>query len=121
MGLIITILMMMAVSVLGAALVTSMSADLGASANYQSLTTAFYGAESGVEQTLVDFGTESTWLPSVLDGAYIRTPPESTFTINGHTIAISMDGNGDPIPGYYDLGSSGSIPSASYTRAIYFP
>ncbi len=121
MGLIITILMMMMVSVVGAALLTSMSADLGASANYQSLSTAFYGAESGVEQTLVDFAADTTWVEDVLDGASIENPPPSTFAINGNTISISMDGNGDPIPGFYDLGSSGSIPSASYTRAIYFP
>ncbi len=121
MGLIITILMMMMVSVVGAALLTSMSADLGASANYQSLSTAFYGAESGVELTLVDFAADAAWLSAVLDGADIKNPPLSTFAINGHTITISMDGNGDPIPGYYDLGSSGSIPTASYIREIYFP
>ena len=65
MGLIITILVMLMVSVLGAAVVTSMSADLGASANYQSLATAFYGAESGVEQTLVDFASDSSWVTAI--------------------------------------------------------
>jgi len=120
---VITLLVMAITLVMGLGLVTSGVTELDISGNYRSRATAYYAADSGLEQTIVDLGSTTTWIEQVIDTATwtIHDPFPTSITIAGHTVALAVDGNGDVIPDYYALGSTTTLGNGAFTREIYLP
>ncbi len=120
---VITLLVMAITLVMGLGLVTSGMTELDISGNYRSRATAYYAADSGLEQTVVDLGATTTWIEQVIDTTTwtLHDPFPTTITIDGQTVSLTVDGNGDVIPGYYPFGSSTTLGNGVFTREIYLP
>jgi len=123
-GLIASLLIMTIIGLLGAGLLTSGMADLGASDNYRSAKTAFYAADSGIEQTVIDFLVDNTWAPQIIDPSTLplraRTTFPTTVTINNQTIAIQQQGN-NPVAQFYDFGATAAFASGAFDRELFLP
>lgn len=123
-GLIASILVMTVISILGAALLTSGMSDLGASDNYRSAKQAFYAADSGVQQTLIDFVVDSAWAPTMVDASTLPIVPRPNFpatvTINSQAINLAQQG-GNPVAKFYDFGPTVPLGSALYDRELFLP
>ena len=120
---VITLLVMAITLAMGLALVTSGMTELDISGNYRNRATAYYAADSGLEQTVVDLGASTTWIEQVIDTTTwtIHDPFPTSITINGQTVTLAVDGNGDVIPGYYSFGSSTTLGNGAFTREMYLP
>ncbi len=120
---VITLLVMAITLVMGLGLVTSGMTELDISGNYRSRATAYYAADSGLEQTVVDLGSTTTWIEQVIDTTTwtIHSPFPTSITIAGQTVSLAVDGNGDVIPDYYPFGSSTTLGNGAFTREIYLP
>lgn len=120
---VITLLVMAITLAMGLALVTSGMTELDISGNYRNRATAYYAAASGLEQTVVDLGVSTTWIEQVINTTTwtIHDPFPTSITINGQTVALAVDGNGDVIPGYYPFGSSTTLGNGTFTREMYLP
>ncbi len=119
----VTLLVMAITLALGTALVTGGVTELDISGHYRNRATAYYAADSGIEQTVVDLLADSTWIEQVIesDPWALVNPFPSTVTFDGMTLNLPTDGNGDVIPGYVDLGSSQGIGYGAFTREIWMP
>lgn len=120
---VITLLVMAITLVMGLGLVTSGMTELDISGNYRSRATAYYAADSGLEQTIVDLGSTTTWIEQVIDTTTwtLRDPFPTSVTIDGQTVSLAVDGNGNVIPDYYPFGSSTTLGNGAFTREIYLP
>ena len=123
-GLIVSILVMTVISVLGAALLTSGMSDLAASDNYRSAKQAFYAADSGLQQSLIDFVADNTWAPTMVDASTLPIVPTINFpaivSINNQAINMEQQG-GNPVAKFYDFGPTVPFASASYDRELFLP
>ncbi len=132
-ALLITVLILLVVSLLGATIVSLGSVEVTLSANYSSATASFHLAESGLQSTAADLRTDyyadpaDNWLldwvdvgatpPAVLD----PFPDPLGTTIGGFSISPASP-SPNPYPGTpYALGGSQSLGSGSYTRIIWLP
>lgn len=120
---VITLLVMAITLAMGLALVTSGVTELDISGNYRSRATAYYAADSGLEQTIVDLGATTTWIEQVIDTTTwtIRDPFPTSITIGGQTVSLAVDGNGNVIADYYAFGSTTTLGNGTFTREIYLP
>ena len=120
---VVTLLVMSITLALGMALVTAGVTELDISGNYRNRATAYYAADSGIEKTIVDLRADSTWIDQVIEAATwtLVDPFPSTVTIDGMTMNLPTDGNGDVIPGYVDLGSSQSAGYGAFVRQVWMP
>jgi len=109
--------------VMGLGLVTSGVTELDISDNYRSRATAFYAADAGIEQTIIDLASTTTWIPQVVDPLTwtVRNPFPTSVTIGGQTVSPAFDGSGNVIPAYYAFGSSTTLGSGTFTRQMYLP
>ena len=120
-GLLASLLVLMIVAVLGTTLVSVTMTDLAISANFQASAGAFYAADSGIQQTIVDLAVDNRWTASLFAGGVPLSSPD-TLTINGHTVTAPRDRkSGEIVPGYYSLGTAGTIGGSTYTREVYLP
>ncbi len=122
-GLLFALMALAAVGVIGWSMMTTGMIDMTISDNFRSKSAAFYAADAGIEQSLVDLKVDSTWIDEIVDPATWELIPlsSSSLTINGHTLSLSLDGSGYIVPGYYSFGPSTSIGTGNYTREIYLP
>lgn len=120
---VITLLVMAITLVMGLALVTSGVTELDISGNYRNRATAYYAADSGLEQTVIDLGASTTWIEQVVSTAnwVVHNPFPTSITIDGQTVALAIDGNGDPIAAYYAFGSPTTLGDGTFTREMYLP
>lgn len=122
-GLIASILTILLISVVGAALLASTMADVSTSANYRSHNAAFYAADSGLEQTLFDYLAERTWIEEVVETSLpitIVDPFPDSVTINGQTVTLDTSG-GEVVPGFYPLGDSVPLGDGAFARELWLP
>jgi len=123
-GILAALLVMTVISVLGATLLTSGMADLGASDNYRSAKQAFYAADSGVQQALIDFVADNTWAPTMIDKTSLPLVPRVNFpavvTINNHAVAMEQQG-GNAVAKFYDFGPTVPFASGAYDRQLFLP
>ncbi len=120
---VITLLVMVVTLVMGLGLASSGMTELGISGNYRNRATAYYAADSGIEQTVLDLGVSSTWIEQVINTTNwtIHNPFPTAITIDGKTVTLAVDGNGDVIPDYYALGSLTTLGDGTFAREIYLP
>lgn len=122
MAVVIALLVVLIVAAIGSGLLTTALTDLDISFNETNSAIAFYAAESGLQQVIVDVTADDTWLSSILTGSMgVANPFPTTVTINGQVVNVTVDGNGDPVPGYYPLGGATAIGEGSYTLSVFFP
>lgn len=122
-GLLFAIFALGIVGVLGFTMMTNGMIDMTVSDNFRSKSTAFYAADAGIEQTLIDLKVDNAWVGELVDTATwtATTPASSTLLINGHTVTLQLDQTGAIVPGFYALGSATTLGKGSYTREIYLP
>ena len=64
----------------------------------------------------MDFAADNGWPDTVLVSTLpmtIEDPFPTSVTINGHTVTVATDANGDAVPGFYPLGSSTGLANAA--------
>ncbi len=120
-GLLFALMAMAAVGLIGWSMMTNGMIDMTISDNFRSKSVAFYAADAGIEQSLVDLKVDDAWIDEIVNPATWELIPlsSSSLTINGHTLTLSLDGSGYIVPGYYSFGPPTSIGAGSYTRDIY--
>jgi hypothetical protein len=120
---VITLLVMAVTLVMGLGLATSGVTELDISGNYRNRATAYYAADSGLERTAIDLAADSAWIYEILDPITetLLSPFPTSVTFDSTTVSLSVDGNGDAVPGYYPFGSSLALGDGSFTREIYLP
>jgi len=123
-GLLASLLVMTVISVLGAALLTTGMSDLRISDNYRSAKEAFYAADSGVQQSLIDFVADNTWAPTMVDASSLPIVPKinfpATVSINNQAIILAQQG-GNPVAKFYDFGPTVPFASGVYDRQLFLP
>ncbi|MCH7823647.1 MAG: hypothetical protein IH849_02500 [Acidobacteria bacterium] len=132
-ALLITVLILLVVSLLGAKIVSLGSVDIALSGNYRSSMASFHLAESGLQSAAADLRADyyadlwDNWLvnwvdmgatpPAVLD----PFPDPLGMTIGGFSLSPASP-SPNPYPGTpYALGGPQSLGSGSYTRIIWLP
>ncbi len=122
-GMLFALMAMSAVGVIGWSMMTNGMVDMTISDNYRSKSAAFYAADAGIEQTLIDLKVDSAWIDDIVDPETWTLVPlsSSSLTINGHTVNVTLDGSDLIVPGYYSFGGSTTVGTGSYTREIYLP
>ena len=122
-GLLFAIFALGIVGVLGFAMMTSGMIDMTVSDNFRSKSTAFYAADAGIEQTMIDLKVDNTWVAQFVDTATwtALNPSSATLTINGHSVTVQLDNSGAVIPGYYAFGNSIGVGKGRFTREIFLP
>ena len=122
-GLLFALMAMAAVGVIGWSMMTNGMVDMTISDNFRSKSTAFYAADAGIEQSLVDLKVDNAWIDEIVDPAtWVLIPlSSSSLTINGHTVNLTLDGSDYIVPGYYSFGGTTTIGNGSFTRDIYLP
>lgn len=120
---IITLLVMAITVTMGIGLLSSGATELGISGNYRNRATAYYAADSGLEQTVVDLASTTTWIEQVINTTTwtVHDPFPNTVTFAGTTVSLAVDGSGIVIPGYYAFGSSTTLGDGAFTREILLP
>jgi len=120
---VITLLVMAITLAMGLALVSSGMTELDISGNYRNRATAYYAADSGLEQTIIDLAASTAWIDEVINTNTwtLQSPFPTSVTFNGQTVTLAVDGNGDVIPAYYALGSPTTLGDGTFTRQIYLP
>jgi len=120
---VITLLVMAITLAMGLALVSSGMTELDISGNYRNRATAYYAADSGLEQTIIDLSASSAWVDQVIDTNTwtLQSPFPTSLTFNGQTVTMAVDGNGDVIPAYYALGTATTLGDGTFVREIYLP
>ncbi len=120
---VITLLVMAITLVMGIGLVSSGVTELDISGNYRNRATAYFAADSGLEQTIIDLGASTSWVDQVINTTTwtIHSPFPTTVTIDGQTVALAVDGNGVVIADYYAFGSSITLGDGVFTREMYLP
>jgi len=124
-ALLVTLLVMLIVFVLGSAMGTAMLTELNTSANFRSRGAALWQAESGLEQTAVDMLANPDWARNVVDYSTLPMTLVASFppsvTINGTTVNFTIDGGGNVVPQYYDLGALTTLDAGNFTRQFFAP
>ena len=120
---VVTLLVMSITLALGMGLVTAGVTELDISGNYRNRATAYYAADSGIEKTIVDLRADQAWIDQVIDTTTwaLVDPFPSTVTFGGMTVTLPVDGGGDVIPGYVDLGNTQSAGAGAFDREVWMP
>ena len=123
-GILASLLVMTLISILGAALLTAGMSDLGASDNYRGAKQAFYAADAGLQQSLIDFVADNTWAPTIVDASSLPIVPKinfpATVSISNQAITLAQQG-GNPVAKFYDFGPTVPFASAVYDRELFLP
>ncbi len=129
----VTMIVMLVVSLLGATLVTLGQIDYEISAHHRSSTSARHLADSGIEATFADLRSDylddpqSNWSQAWLNAG--TSPPSPPFPfpdvdgseLNGVTLT-QLNLSPNPYPGTpYALGGPVSLGNGSYSRIIWLP
>lgn len=123
-GLLAALLVMLMISTLGATLMLTANTDLTVSDNYRAVKVALYEADSGLEQSVVDFLNDPNWIVNVVNPTLPVTqinPFPTTLSINGHTFTVATDGSGNAIPDYYSWGGTVTLGTGTFTRSVLLP
>ena len=120
---VITLLVMAVTLVMGIGLVSSGVTELDISGNYRNRATAYFAADSGLEQTVIDLAGSTTWVEQVIDTSTwtVRSPFPTSITLDNQTVALAVDGNGVVIADYYALGSTTTLGDGTFTREVFLP
>lgn len=121
MGLIATILVMLIVSVVGAALLTTNMADVSVSANYRANSAALFEADSGLQQTVYDYKMDPTWPRQILTNEMppqLKDPFPTEVVINDQTITLATSG-GDVVDDWYQLGDVATLGDGTFFRHLF--
>lgn len=131
-AILVTIIVLLVVSVLGATVITLGRLDQAVAANYRSSTAALYLAESAHEMTLVDLRADraddpdDNWFTRWLDTSGGLQPVDpfpdvAGEEINGHVLShVSV--SPDPHPGTpYAVGNPQPLGVGAYSRIIWLP
>lgn len=132
-AILITVIVMLVVSLLGATVVTLGRIDYTISAHYRSSTSARHLADSALEATFADFRSDfladpnSNWSKDWINSgasppaAFNPFPDVEGTSINGAVLTeLTLDPN--PYPGTpYALGDPVSLGDGSYSRIIWLP
>ena len=132
-ALLVAVLILLVVSILGAAVVNMGQVDYALSSNYRSSITAFNLADSGLQAAAADLRADyyadptDNWLVDWLNMGTtppsVPTPfPDATGTVvNGFTLSPGSP-SPNPYPGTpYDLGGASALGAGSFTRTIWLP
>jgi hypothetical protein len=132
-ALLVTVLILLVVSVLGAAVVNQGSVDYRLSSNYRSSMVALNLADSGLNAAAADLRADYDADPSdnwLVDWLNTGTAPPSVptpfpdvsgTTVNGYTLTQASP-SPNPYPGTaYDLGGPAALGSGTYGRTIWLP
>lgn len=143
-AIIVTIMVLLIVSLLGASIITLGRVDYAVSANYRSSTAALYLAESGIQATAADLRADFTanpsdnWMTRWTNTAIVQSPltrwtntaivfDQSSFPdvtgeqVNGQTLAPATLST-NPFPGTpYALGDPAALGTGDYSRIIWLP
>ena len=111
------------VALIAWAMTTNGIIDLTISDHYRNYSAAFYAADAGVEQTLIDFKLDDDWVADLIDvdNWVARPPGGATLSINGSAITVKLDGDGNIVPGWYPMGTATGVGEAAYAREVYLP
>ncbi len=122
MAVVIALMVVLIVAAIGSGLLTTALTDLDISFNETNTAIAFFAADSGLQQVIVDVTADDAWVNSILTGSMaVVNPFPTTVTIDGQVVNVTVDGNGDAVPGYYPFGGTTAIGEGSYTLSVWFP
>ena len=120
-GLLMTLLVLATTVALGINMISSGVTELEISGNYRNRATAHFAADSGIEQTYADLRNGGSWVPQLLNMSTwtLKQPFPSSFTVNGLTINVAIDGSGNAVADSYTVGSPQTISSGTFSRTIF--
>ncbi len=125
-ALLISLIVTTILVVLGTHLVNTSLTDLQISESFRDGKAALYQAESGLQESIVDFAADPDWIGALFNipcagKPTLKQPFPGSFDINSHTVVANLDSSGNVVPGYTAFGNPLSLHDGTYAHEIMLP